>query len=111
MVHGTWRAKNFPHGTLAHVSRGEDFLALRAQLALRPNVLVERHGPDPEFAAECGHGGVTVGHRGLGGRRERRTRSRGRCGRRRRLQRVALQVQRLGAIRLRDAGGADQHVS
>ena len=27
------------------------------------------------------------------------------------LQRVALQVQRLGAVRLRDAGGADQHVS
>ena len=27
------------------------------------------------------------------------------------LQRVALQVQRLGAVRLRDAGVADQHVS
>ena len=27
------------------------------------------------------------------------------------LQRVALQVQRLGAVYLRDAGGADQHVS
>ena len=27
------------------------------------------------------------------------------------LQRVALQVQRLGAVRLRDASVADQHVS
>ena len=47
-------------------SRGEDLLALLAQLALRPDVPVERHGFDPEFNAECGHGRVTVGHRGLG---------------------------------------------
>ena len=37
-----------------------------AQLALRPDVPVERHGGDPEFAAERGHGGVTVRHRSLG---------------------------------------------
>ena len=37
-----------------------------AQLALRPDVPVERHGVDPEFPAECGHGRVTVRHRGLG---------------------------------------------
>ena len=34
----------------------------RVQLALRPNVPVERHGFDPEFSAEFGHGGVAVGH-------------------------------------------------
>ena len=33
---------------------------------LRPDVPVERHGGDPEFAAERGHGGVTVRHRSLG---------------------------------------------
>ena len=37
-----------------------------AQLALRSDVPVERHGGDPEFAAERGHGGVAVRHRGLG---------------------------------------------
>ena len=37
-----------------------------AQLALRPNVPVERHGFDPEFTAERGHRRVTVRHRGLG---------------------------------------------
>ena len=31
-----------------------------AQLALRPDVPVERHGGDPEFAAERGHGGVAA---------------------------------------------------
>ena len=41
-------------------SRGENLLALLAQLALRPDVPVERHGGDPEFAAERGHGGVAV---------------------------------------------------
>ena len=30
------------------------------------NNAVERHGIDPEFAAERGHGGVAVRHRGLG---------------------------------------------
>ena len=44
-------------------SRGEDPLALLAQLALRPDVPVERHGGDPEFAAERGHGGIAVRHR------------------------------------------------
>ena len=34
-----------------------------AQLALRPDVPVERHGDDSEFAAERGHGGVAVRHR------------------------------------------------
>ena len=47
-------------------SGGEDLLALLAQLVLRPDVPVERYGFDPEFAAECGHGGVAVRHRGLG---------------------------------------------
>ena len=37
-----------------------------AQLALWPDVPVERHGIDPEFTAELGHGGVAVRHRGLG---------------------------------------------
>ena len=41
-------------------SRSEDLLALLAQLALRPDVPVERHGGDPELSAECGHGGVAV---------------------------------------------------
>ena len=36
-------------------SRGDDLLALLAQLSLRPDVPVERHGLDPEFAAEHGH--------------------------------------------------------
>ena len=54
------------HGPERSDSRGEDFLALRAQLALRPDVPVERHGIDPEFTAERGHGGVAVRHRGLG---------------------------------------------
>ena len=47
-------------------STGEDLLAVLAQLALRPDVPVERHGADPEFTAERGHGGVAVRHRGLG---------------------------------------------
>ena len=47
-------------------SGGENLLALLAQLALRPDVPVERHGGDPEVAAECGHRGVAVRHRGLG---------------------------------------------
>ena len=38
----------------------------RYLLALRPDVPVERHGGDPEFTAERGHGGVAVRHRGLG---------------------------------------------
>ena len=54
------------HSPARSASRGEDLLALLAQLALRPDVPVERHGSDPEFAAECGHGGITVRHRGLG---------------------------------------------
>ena len=54
------------HGPERSASGGEDLLALLAQLALRPDVPVERHGPDPEFAAECGHGRVTVRHRSLG---------------------------------------------
>ena len=37
-----------------------------AQLALWPDVPVERHGIDPEFTAERGHGRVAVRHRGLG---------------------------------------------
>ena len=41
-------------------SRGENLLALLAQLALRPDVPVKRHGGDPKFAAERGHGGVAV---------------------------------------------------
>ena len=41
-------------------SRGENLLALLAQLALRPDVPVERHGRDPKFGAERGHGGVPV---------------------------------------------------
>ena len=41
-------------------------MALLAQLALGPDVSVERHWSDTEFAAECGHGGVAVGHCGLG---------------------------------------------
>ena len=53
-------------GTCRSGSGGEDLLALLAQLALRPDVPVERHGGDPEFAAECGHGRVAVRHRGLG---------------------------------------------
>ena len=44
----------------------EDLLALTAQLALRSDVPVERHGFYPEFSAEFGHGGVAVSHRGLG---------------------------------------------
>ena len=36
-------------------SGGEDLLALLAQLSLRPDVPVERHRLDPEFAAEPGH--------------------------------------------------------
>ena len=44
------------HGPERSALGGEDLLALLAQLALRPDVPVERHGPDPEFAAECGHG-------------------------------------------------------
>ena len=54
------------HGPERSASGGEDLLALLAQLALRPDVPVERHGPDPKFAAECGHGRVTVRHRSLG---------------------------------------------
>ena len=46
-------------------SRGEDLLALLAQLTLRPDVPVERHGFDPELSAEFGHGGVALRHRGL----------------------------------------------
>ena len=42
------------------------FLALLAQLSLRPDVPVKRHGFDPELSAEFGHGGAAVGHRGLG---------------------------------------------
>ena len=34
-------------------SGGEDLLALLAQLALRPDVPVERHRIGPEFTAEC----------------------------------------------------------
>ena len=47
-------------------SRSEDLLALLAQLALRPDVSVERHGLDPEITAQRGHRRVTVGHGGLG---------------------------------------------
>ena len=54
-----------PHGPARADSRGADLLALLAQLALRPDVPVARHGGDPEFTAECGHGGVAVRHRGL----------------------------------------------
>ena len=34
---------------------GEDLLTLLAQLALGPDVSVERHGLDPEFAAQVGY--------------------------------------------------------
>ena len=65
-----WRNR-MSRDVLASLSRhcgsgGEDLLALLAQLALQPDVPVERHGVNPEFAAECGHGRVTVRHRGLG---------------------------------------------
>ena len=46
-------------------SGGGDLLALLAQLALRPDVPIERHGFDPDLSAECGHGGVALSHRGL----------------------------------------------
>ena len=55
-----------PHGPARSDSRGEDLLAWLAQLALRPDVPVERHGGDPEFTSERGYGGVAVRHRGLG---------------------------------------------
>ena len=54
------------HGPERSDSRGENLLALLAQLALWPDVPVERHGGDPEFTAERGHRGVAVRHRGLG---------------------------------------------
>ena len=41
-------------------------MALLAQLALRADVPVERHWPDAEFAAQCGHRRVAVRHHGLG---------------------------------------------
>ena len=41
------------HGPARSDSSDEDLLALLAQLPLRPDVPVERHGPDTEFAAEC----------------------------------------------------------
>ena len=50
----------------APIHGARTFSPLLAQLALRPDVPVERHGPDPEFAAECRHRGVAVRHRGLG---------------------------------------------
>ena len=61
-----WDTSERHHGPERSDSRGEDLLALLAQLALRPDVPVERHGGDPEFATELGHGGVAVRHRGLG---------------------------------------------
>ena len=45
-------------------SRGSS--GLLAQLALRSDVPVERHGFDTELPAKRGHGGVAVRHRGLG---------------------------------------------
>ena len=142
-------------------SRGENLLALLAQPALRPDVPVERHGGDPKFAAERGHGGVdlralpgehpqthAVGRQGLHGvdrvgevaaeagelpddehvarsaRAHATVESRAvvaGTGRdvvvdvdgvdARGLQRIARQVQRLGAVRLGDAGVADPPVS
>ena len=52
-----WNSSAWHHGPARSASRGEDLLALLAQLALRPDVPVECHGPDPEFTAERGHGG------------------------------------------------------
>ena len=92
----------------------ENLLALLAQLALWPDVPVERHGGDPEFTAERGHRGVAVRHRGLGqphlGFRQRE-----------RLAAVASEwpaatpsacsASRCSSVRLRDAGVVDQHVS
>ena len=46
-------------------SAGEDLLALLAQLALRPDVPVERHGFDAELPAQFGHRCVAVRHCGL----------------------------------------------
>ena len=37
-----------------------------SRVALRPDVPVERHGIDPEFTAERGHGSVAVRYRDLG---------------------------------------------
>ena len=54
------RADGMKSGQMDVIIVREDFLALLAQLALRSDVPVERHGGDPEFAAERGHGGVAV---------------------------------------------------
>ena len=42
-----WDTSGRHHGPERSDSRGEDLLALLAQLALRPDVPVERHGGDP----------------------------------------------------------------
>ena len=42
-----WDTSEWHHGPARADSRGEDLLALLAQLALRPDVPVERHGVDP----------------------------------------------------------------
>ena len=42
-----WDTSERHHGPERSDSRGEDLLALLAQLALRPDVPVERHGVDP----------------------------------------------------------------
>ena len=46
----------FAGGEVLHSgSGGEDLLALLTQLPLRPDVSVERHRPDTEFAAQFRH--------------------------------------------------------